>query len=90
MSSTIKSPQISSVPLLDVCRSNRPLKAEILETLSEIIDTGRFVGGAHCQSLERSVADICGTEFAIGCASGSDALLLALICLLYTSDAADE
>ncbi len=79
MSSTIKSPQISSVPLLDVCRSNRPLKAEILETLSEIIDTGRFVGGAHCQSLERSVADICGTEFAIGCASGSDALLLALM-----------
>lgn len=74
-------PTISSVPLLDVCRGNAPLKDEIMGLLSEAIDTGRFIGGAHCKSLEDSVANISNTEFAIGCASGSDALLLALMAL---------
>ena len=71
--------ELNSVPLLDVCRSNQPLKQELLETIGEIIDSGRFVGGPHCQSLERIVAEICQVEFAVGCASGSDALLLALM-----------
>lgn len=72
-------PSVKSVPLLDVCRGNAPLKEEIMATLSDIFDSGRFVGGPHCQSLERTVSEICDTEFAIGCASGSDALLLALM-----------
>ncbi|MCH2181677.1 MAG: DegT/DnrJ/EryC1/StrS family aminotransferase [Mariniblastus sp.] len=70
---------IQSVPLLDFHRGNGPLKAEIMETISSIIDTGRFVGGPFCQQLEEMVAEECQTEFAIGCASGSDALLLALM-----------
>ncbi len=70
---------VNSVPLLDVGRGNQPLKQEFMETISEIFDSGRFVGGAHCQSLERSVSEICETGFAVGCASGSDALLLALM-----------
>ena len=72
-------PTITSVPLLDVGRGNSELKSEIMDSLSEIIDSGRFIGGAHCKALEESVADVAGTEFAIGCASGSDALLLALM-----------
>ena len=70
---------VQSVPLLDFHRGNAPLKAEIMETISSIIDTGRFVGGPFCQQLEEMVAEECQTEFAIGCASGSDALLLALM-----------
>ena len=78
---------VDSVPLLDVCRGNQPLKQEILETVSEIFDSGRFIGGPHCQSLERAVNDICDTEFSVGCASGSDALLLALMaCDIGTGD----
>ena len=72
-------PSAIPVPLLDVCRGNAPLKEEIMATLSEIFDSGRFVGGPHCQSLERTVSEVCNTEFAIGCASGSDAILLALM-----------
>jgi len=70
---------IKAVPLLDVSRGNDPLREEILATVAEIIDSGRFVGGPHCQSLENAVARDCETEFAIGCASGSDAILLALM-----------
>ena len=75
------SAEISSVPLLDVCRGNDPLKREIMQAISQIIDSGRFVGGPHCQALEQSVAHLCETQFAIGCASGSDALLLALMAI---------
>ena len=72
---------VNSVPLLDVNRGNQRLKAEVMETLSEIYDSCRFIGGTHCQSLEQQVAEVSGAEFGIGCASGSDALLLALMAI---------
>lgn len=72
---------ITSVPLLDVGRGNAPLKAEIMATFSEVIDSGWFVGGPHVKSLEQSVAQVSGVDHAIGCASGSEALLLALMAI---------
>lgn len=69
------------VPLLDVTRDNRPLREEFLEAVARVLDSGQFIGGPDCQRLEKSIAQLCGTEFAIGCASGSDALLLALMAL---------
>lgn len=81
MKSTTKSSQIDKVPLLDVGRGNAPLKEEILQSISEIIDTGRFVGGPFNQFLENAVAEATGAKHAIGCASGSDSLLLALMAI---------
>ena len=72
---------INSVPLLDVGRGNAPLKAEIMSVFSDIIDSGWFVGGPHVKSLEQSVAQVSGVDHAIGCASGSEALLLALMAI---------
>ena len=77
----VNSREIKSVPLLDVCRGNGPLKAEFLEAFNGILDSGRFIGGQHCQSLEQTIAEVCHANFGIGCASGSDALLLALMAL---------
>ena len=71
----------TSAPLLDVGRGNSPLKAEIMESISQIIDSGRFIGGPFVEFLEQSVAEASGTKFAIGCASGSDSLLLALMAI---------
>jgi len=72
---------IAGVPLLDVARSNDPIREEILQAISEIYDTGYFVGGSNCTQFEASFAEYCQTPFAIGCASGSDAILLALMAL---------
>ena len=72
---------VTSAPLLDVGRGNAPLKAEIMELISDIYDSGWFVGGPHVKQLEESVAEATGAKFAIGCASGSDALLVALMTL---------
>ncbi len=70
-----------NVPLLDVGRGNRPLRDEILQAVTSVIDGGRFLHGQEVGELERIVAGICETKHAIACASGSDALLLALLAL---------
>jgi dTDP-4-amino-4,6-dideoxygalactose transaminase len=69
------------VPLLDVNRGNAPLRDEILAAITKVVDSGRFLFGPDVQELEAKVARHCGTEHAIGCASGSDALLLAMMAL---------
>ncbi|MEM9943395.1 MAG: DegT/DnrJ/EryC1/StrS family aminotransferase [Planctomycetota bacterium] len=77
-----RNPQpVNSVPLLDVNRGNEPLKSEVMELFSEIYDSGRFIGGPHVSNLEGNVAAVSHCEFGVGCASGSDALLLALMAL---------
>jgi dTDP-4-amino-4,6-dideoxygalactose transaminase len=75
------SSDVSSVPLLDVARGNQPLKAEFLEAFSAILDSGQFIGGPFVKMLEERVAAVSDARFGIGCASGSDALLLALMAL---------
>ncbi len=69
----------TSVPLLDIQRQQGPLRAEIDAALARVIDSGRFVLGPECEQLERAVADYCRAPQGVGCASGSDALLLALM-----------
>lgn len=67
------------VPLLDIPLGNEPLMDQIFDELRAACDKGQFVGGKPCQDLESAVAAYCQSEFAIGCASGSEALLLALM-----------
>ena len=74
-------PSVREVPLLDVNRGNAPLRDEILAAVTQVIDSGRFLFGPDVAQLERSVAELCGVEHAIACASGSDAILLALLAL---------
>ena len=69
------------VPMLDVSRQNDPLRAEIDAAISEVCQAGAFVHGPACREFEADIASYCGTQHAIGCASGSDALLLALMVL---------
>ena len=69
------------VPMLDVSRQNDPLRAEIDVAIAEVCRSGAFVHGPACREFEADIATYCGTRHAIGCASGSDALLLALMVL---------
>ncbi len=70
---------LSNVPLLDIGRENGPLEQEILAAITHVIQSGRFVLGPEVQQLENRVANLTKSRHAIGCASGSDALLLALM-----------
>lgn len=78
---TVPARKAANVPLLDVNRGNAPLRDEFIEALTRVVDSGRFLFGPDVQQLERSVAQRCQVEHAIACASGSDALLLALMAL---------
>jgi dTDP-4-amino-4,6-dideoxygalactose transaminase len=67
------------VPLLDLTVQNSVLRPEIEAALGRVLDTNAFILGGEVAALEEELADYCGSKHAIGCASGSDALLLALM-----------
>ena len=71
----------NNVPLLDINRSNQIHRDEFIEALTEVVDSGRFLFGPDVVALEEEVARYSESDHAIGCASGSDALLLALMAL---------
>lgn len=66
------------VPLLDLCAQHATIRDEVLPALIDLVDSQRFILGAPVERLERQVAELSHTKFAIGCANGTDALLLAL------------
>lgn len=74
-------PAIRGVPLLDLGRQHAPLKEQVAGALARVWDTGAFILGPEVKQLEANVAQYCRVRHAIGCASGSDALLLALMAL---------
>ncbi len=67
------------VPLLDLTEQNKVLRPEIEAALGRVLDTNGFILGAEVAALEKELAEYCGAKHAIACASGSDALLLALM-----------
>ncbi|MCH2612102.1 MAG: DegT/DnrJ/EryC1/StrS family aminotransferase [Pirellulales bacterium] len=73
--------EVTSVKLLDVPRGNEPIRDEIIAAIAKVVDSGSFLFGEDCKQLEETVAKISGAKFGIGCASGSDALLLSLMAL---------
>ena len=76
---TLKETQQRSTPLLDIARSNNPMREQFQDAIMRVCDSGKFLFGPDCRQLEETVASWCGTDHAIGCASGSDALLIALM-----------
>lgn len=68
-----------TVPLLDLKAQHETMRAEIAEAISEVVDSQYFILGPTVQALEEDIATYVGTTHAIGCASGSDALLLSLM-----------
>src|SRR3982751_5911244 len=68
-----------NVPLLDLKEQNSALRPEIEAALARVLDTNGFILGGEVAALEKELAEYCGVKHAIGCASGSDAILLALM-----------
>lgn len=67
------------VPLLDLQAQYATIRDEITVALARVFESQHFVMGGEVQALEEEIARYSQTRFAIGCASGSDALLLALM-----------
>ncbi len=66
------------IPLLDLSRQYNVVKEEINTSIKNVLNSQCFILGKEVDELERKIAKYCGTDFAIGVASGTDALLLSL------------
>lgn len=78
MKGLLVSAPVASVPLLDLKRQYAELGAAMNAALLSINESGMFILGPEVKKLEENIAKYSRTNFAVGCASGSDALLLAL------------
>ena len=67
------------VKLLDLSGQYNQIKAEALREIKEVCDSQGFVLGEKVKKLEEEVAEYCGVAHAVGVASGSDAIMLALM-----------
>lgn len=76
-----KSDAPAPVPLLDLRAVHEPLAGELRAAIDEVLRTERYIMGSNVVALEEELAGYCGTAFAYGVSSGTDALLLALMAL---------
>ena len=67
------------VPLLDLKAQFNTIRDEVLNAVNEVFETQYFILGPKVKQFESEVGEYIGTTRAVGCASGSDALALALM-----------
>jgi dTDP-4-amino-4,6-dideoxygalactose transaminase len=65
--------------MLDLQRQYEQVRAEVLAAVGRVCASQQYILGPEVEGLEREVAAFCGVQDAVGCASGTDALWLALI-----------
>jgi dTDP-4-amino-4,6-dideoxygalactose transaminase len=69
------------IPLVDLKAQYASLKDEIDEAISGVVNDTQFILGPEVKAFEHEIAACCQTKLAIGVASGTDALHLALLAL---------
>jgi dTDP-4-amino-4,6-dideoxygalactose transaminase len=67
-----------SVPLLDLRAQHETIRDVVVDRMMKVVDSQLFILGAAVEELEREVASLSHTKHAIGCANGTDAILLAM------------
>jgi dTDP-4-amino-4,6-dideoxygalactose transaminase len=67
-----------AVPLLDLKAQHAAIRDEVVAALMEVVDQQAFILGDPVAQLECSVAGLSQVKYAVGCANGTDAILLAL------------
>ncbi len=68
-------------PLLDLKAEYATMKEDIRAAVDRVLESQQFIMGPEVKQLEAKIATFIGSRFAVACASGSDALLLALMAL---------
>jgi dTDP-4-amino-4,6-dideoxygalactose transaminase len=76
---TTGSKTVLEVPMLDLSRQYASLRQEMIEAVSRVCDSQRYILGEEVTAFEREFAVLCTTREAVGCASGTDALWLGLV-----------
>jgi dTDP-4-amino-4,6-dideoxygalactose transaminase len=70
-----------SIPFLDLKAQFASIRSEILDAVTRTLESQHFILGPEVEAFEKEVNTLTGCSYSIGCASGSDALILALLAL---------
>lgn len=75
---TTAPPAVQNVPLLDLKAQYATIKGAVDAAVMQVLENQTFILGPLVERLEKAIAELSHTRYAIACASGTDALLLAL------------
>ena len=70
---------VTIAPFLDLKAQFAGIRNELLDAVIRVLESQHFILGPEVEALEHEIAAYVGSGFAIGCGSGSDALLLSLM-----------
>jgi len=65
--------------MTDLTTQYMSIKKEVDLAVQRVLESGRYILGPEVEAFEKELADYCGTQYAVGVASGTDALILALL-----------
>ena len=71
----------TQVPMLDLQAQYRPIRDAIIDVVTRVCDSQRFIMGPEVEGMERDLAAYLGVTHAVGVSSGTDAILLAMMAL---------
>ena len=69
------------IPFVDMAAQQASIKDELDKRLADVLASGKFILGPEVKELEEKLADYVDTKYCITCASGTDALQIALMAL---------
>ena len=67
------------IEFIDLAQQQRRIRSKLDAAIARVLDHGRYIMGPEVAELEHRLSTFCGARHAITCASGTDALLLALM-----------
>jgi dTDP-4-amino-4,6-dideoxygalactose transaminase len=70
--------QAADIPFNDLARHTARYREELQDVIARVLNAGRYVLGEELDRFETTFASYCGTRFAVGVASGTDAITIAL------------
>ncbi len=68
-----------NVPLLDLTEQYRAIRDELDDAIRDVMESQHFILGPRVDDCEAAIAEYCGTTYAVGVSSGTDALLMCLM-----------
>ena len=74
-------PDLPSIPFIDLGQQQARIRGAIDTAIARVLDHGQYIMGPEVRQLEAQLAALTGARHVVSCASGTDALLIALMSL---------